>query len=445
MSRRPHRAAIEERPAWPAGGTARSRLAPGIRAQAPVGLALLLALAAGCAAPRHPADWLSVREVTPSFLGALRATDPALAADLYGRVALTFVTRDSTGRNLWISLSSDSGLTFSDPIRVNVRPDSVVSYAEGRPMAAYGSGGALAVAWSERREGSTAVDLVVRASGDAGATFRPPVVVNDDLARPLPAYHGFPALAFQPDGSLFAAWLDERGLPVVEGEPTVSALYRATSADGGQSWSANSMITDRACPCCRPVALSDPFGRVLLAYRRAGQNLRDPALAVSADGGRSFALDTVISADRWFLRGCPDQGPALTRDRPGGGHYAWYTGAGETGVYLVSWRADHGTAGVKRRLSDSLADARSPRLALLGPSTLIGVEARPIADSSRVVFALRALDPDGTLTPWCFLGADVEAGWICGIDAHSALACWIEHDGGRARTRVVKLRRKGSG
>ena len=62
---------------------------------------VLCTLVLDCTASRAPSDWASVREVTPSFLLALEATDPALAADEHGRVALTFVTRDSTGKNLW--------------------------------------------------------------------------------------------------------------------------------------------------------------------------------------------------------------------------------------------------------------------------------------------------------------------------------------------------------
>ena len=115
-------------------------------------IAALLAVA-GCAAP-GPVDWLSVREVTPAFLtgGAdTSVADAALAADGHGRVALTFVTRDAHRPDLWLAMSRDSGLTFGRPVRVNIRPGSVASYPEGRPLAAFGPGGALAVAWAERR------------------------------------------------------------------------------------------------------------------------------------------------------------------------------------------------------------------------------------------------------------------------------------------------------
>jgi hypothetical protein len=107
-------------------------------------------------------------------------------------------------------------------------------------------------------------------------------------------------------------------------------------------------------------------------------------------------------------------------------------------VHLVPWRYDQGTSGVKRTLSDSLADAGHPQLAALGLSTLISVEARPANDTTRTVLAVRALDPSGALGLWKFLGADVSAGWIAGTDSRTAYACWTEREGG---VRVVRLRR----
>ncbi|HUK62196.1 MAG TPA: hypothetical protein VLV15_02645, partial [Dongiaceae bacterium] len=176
-------------------------------------------VAAGCAAPRTPSDWVGVREVTPGFLLRLEATDAALAADDHGRVALTYVTRDSTGKNLWLALSRDSGLTFAPPVRVNPRAGTVSSYSENRPQPVFGPAGRLAIAWTERCADSTrAFDLVVSASGDGGASLSAPAIVNDDRAIDLHAwrrshawsvpnpraYHGFPALTFLADGTLFA-------------------------------------------------------------------------------------------------------------------------------------------------------------------------------------------------------------------------------------------------
>ncbi len=404
-------------------------------------LALALALA-GCAST-PPAEWAALREVTPEFLLAREALEPALAADEHGRVALTWVERDSSGADLWLSISTDGGGTFTPPLKVNANAGSVASFPESRPLAVFGADGRLAVAWCERRPGlPEATDVLVRASGDGGATLGPPVVVNDDIGDGRAAFHGFPALTFLADGALLVVWMDEREnwrIPGLEGEPSSGSLFYAMSRDGGQIWSENRELTDRACPCCRAVAVSDSGGRVAVAYRAALGNLRDPALAVSVNQGQSFDLDTLFSADGWELQGCPAVGPALTWNRGGGGLYVWYTEAGTPGVYAAPWTAELGPAGVRRSLTDGLLEATHPRAASFGSGTLIAVEARPRADSASRVLAVRALDANGALTPWTFLGADVENGWIAGVGERVALACWSERRGSGSRVRLVQL------
>lgn len=411
---------------------------------------LLLAtlLIAGCAgtAARAP-EWAAVREVTPGFLAALEARQASLAADAHGRVALTFVTRDTTGAmDLWLSISTDSGVMFGEPRRVNERAGAVSSFAEARPMAAFGGDGRLAIIWTEMRSGSghghgsMAADVWVRSSGDGGATLGPISRVNDD-ARGKPAYHGFATLAFAEDGALFAAWMDERDNPPQEGEASSAALYGAVSRDGGQRWEKNVRITDRLCPCCRNAIATAAPATVAIAYRAAGHDLRDPALALSTDGGRTFAMDTVLSADGWKIQGCPVAGPGLTASEDGG-TIAWYSEAEGPAVYVAPWRAGQGLAGVRRAMTDSLMDVAHPRLVAMGASSVIALEGRPAGDTTRTVLAVRALDPSGTVTPWIFLGANARDGWITSLGPRAALASWSEQETEGTRVRLARLERR---
>ena len=396
--------------------------------------------ATGCGEPHHLEDWVSVREVTPSFLLPIEASDPALAADAHGRVALTYVTGSGTSKDLWLSISQDSGVTFASAMRMNERTGSVASFPEGRPCAALGPSGQIAVAWAERgaADSSGPIDIVLRASGDGGARFGPPVPLGHGERPPDSAPYGLPCLTYLPDGSLFAAWFE--GSRPARGPP-VASLYGSVSPDGGMTWPGSRRLSDDACPCCRPVALGDVEGRLVLGYRRRDGDLLDPALAILDDVGR-VTLDTVISNERWLAVACPAEGPALSASGPGSGRYAWYTGSGDAGVYVVAWRADRGAAGVPRRLDDSLAEARNPRLAAMSRATLVAVDARPLRDSSESVLAVRMLDEAGTLTPWTFLGAEARGGWIAGTDSRTALACWIERGGEKDRVRVARLRRR---
>lgn len=405
-------------------------------------------LVAGCAGSgSRPPEWAAVHDVTPAFLAERGARQASLAADAHGRVALTFVTRDTTGAmDLWLSMSTDSGVTFGEPRRVNERPGAVSSFAEARPMAAFGSDGRLAIVWTELRAGAghghgMAADVWVRSSGDGGATLGPTTRVNDD-AHGKPAYHGFATLAFAAGGALFAAWMDERDNPPQEGEASSAALYGAISRDGGQRWEKNVRITDRLCPCCRNAIATAAPATVAIAYRAAGHDLRDPALALSIDGGATFVMDTVLSADGWKIEGCPVAGPGLTASPDGGGTIAWYSEAHGPAVYVAPWRAGQGLAGVKRAMTDSLTQVAHPRLAAMGASAVIALEGRPAGDTTRTVLAVRALEPSGAVTPWIFLGANARDGWITSLGARSVLASWSEREGEGTRVRLARLERR---
>lgn len=413
-------------------------VAPAVR-RGPATLALLALALAGCAGGRDPAEWAAVREVTPPFLARARATDAAVAADAHGRVAVTWVTRDPAGgADLWIAVSRDSGLSFATPVRLNRAAGRVSSHAESRPVPVWGPRGLLAVAWAaSRADGGHATDVVVSASPDAGDSWGEPVIVNDD-AGGVPRYHGFPALACLPGGALVAAWMDGRGHPDEEAESRGS-LYTAVSADGGRSWSENVRVSDLLCPCCRAALLPLGGTHVAIAWRSAEHDLRDPVLAFSLDGGRTFTAGGPVSADGWRLEACPSDGPVLAGEGTSG-VCVWFTGAEPSGVYLAPWEFGHGVAGLRRVLGDSLQRAAHPRLARLGTATLVALEAQPRGDSGSAL-AVRALDPDGSLTAWTFLGADARGGWLAAQPPRAAIACWTEGERGAERVRLARITR----
>ncbi len=420
-------------------------------------LALPLALfALSCTPARHATPWQDVRELTPSFLTGAHATDPSLSLDAHGRVALSWVTRDSLGADAWLAVSADSGEHWSPPVRVNTAPHRVTSYAESRPVVAWGRDGLLVAAWAAAREGDAdAADIAVRVSADGGLAWGPVNLVNGDRSDPSSGYHGFMAIDVLPDGRPFVAWVDGRASAGLEPEPARAEIYASTSADGGATWSRETWVAGDVCPCCRIAVKSNQRESggidVAVAYRGAANDLRDPRLALSTDGAATFKLDTLVSADRWKLPGCPSVGPALTLD-VGGGQYAWFTGEspdGATrrgrpapGVYLVSWRVGAGAVGVKRALGDSLDNVTRPMLARLDHGTLVGALGQAQGPPVRKVLALRMLGLDGTLSPWLYLGSGVKSAAIAGQGARDAWAAWAEAAEGGTRVRVAKLARR---
>ena len=416
----------------------------------------LATVAAGCAPAARGREAFDVREITPAFLLPLEARDPWLAADAHGNVVLTWVAGDSASAGVWLSVSRDTGANFSAPVRVSLPGAGVRSTPEGRPTAAIGPGGALAIAWSEWRGDSTgAIDLRARASADLGRTFGNVTTLNDDVAGPPPglrwrqlrdwplthrpdAFHGFPALAFAADGSLLAGWLDDRRTPAPL-VPRLHTLWRSVSADGGRTWSPNVALCDSACPGCRPALATAADGAVALAYRDGANDLGDPRLTLSFDGGHTFTTDTLVSRDGWRVAGGAGQGPALVWDQPAGGHYAWYTGAEPAGVYVARWRRTGGATGPRRPAADSLAGAAHPLAASVGGAVVIGVASIAPGDPSRHTLAVRLLGAGGEWSPWTFLGADAGTAALVAAGSRRAIACWVEHEAGRTRLRLASL------
>ena len=86
--------------------------------------------------------------------------------------------------------------------------------------------------------GFTKTDVMFVRSTDSGVTFSPPRRVNDD-PNDHSKWHWFGALAVAPNGRLDAVWLDTRNAT----NNTDSQLFYSYSTDAGVSWSANVAVS----------------------------------------------------------------------------------------------------------------------------------------------------------------------------------------------------------
>ncbi len=86
--------------------------------------------------------------------------------------------------------------------------------------------------------GSDPLDVFVARSEDGGATWAPPVRVNDD-PQASGAYQWFGTLSVAPNGRLDAVWNDNRN----SGQTNVSELFYAYSWDAGETWLGNEPVS----------------------------------------------------------------------------------------------------------------------------------------------------------------------------------------------------------
>ena len=78
----------------------------------------------------------------------------------------------------------------------------------------------------------------------------------------------------------------------------------------------------------------------------------------------------------------------------------------------------------------------------MATTTLAGVIGRTLSDTTRRVLAVRAIDVDGGLTPWLFLGSGVRSAALAGAGPRHAYAAWIERADEEPRLRLVRIERR---
>jgi hypothetical protein len=304
------------------------------------GMGLLALGSGGMAQSREPQ--------TLAVVGATNAT-PSLA--VAGRSVAAVWTAAKEGKtDVYLSMSTDAGATFSPPRRVNDREGDAGATNEQPPRVVIsGAGGRdITVVWSKRDTApqDTRRDIIRMArSTDGGRTFSPARITHDPTVS---GARGWQALALGPNAVVHALWLDGReannkiasmahaGTPH-KGQPP-QEIYYGTLAPNGRT--IETRIADEVCFCCKTAIAVDTRGGVYTAWRHVFPgSMRDIAFAKSSDGGRHFEPLVRVSQDNWQLNGCPEDGPAMAVDRSGTIHIAWATLVGDAEPYKAVFYA----------------------------------------------------------------------------------------------------------
>jgi hypothetical protein len=206
------------------------------------------------------------------------------------------------------------------PVRVNPEGTAVDALHQPPGLAA-GAGGALYLTWSARKPvpagGLFASDLMLSRSLDGGATWDAPVRLNEDR----PTSHSFEGLAVAADGAPVVAWIEQR-------DGRAATVLARVEERGTRPAPPVRLDAGETCVCCRVDVAAGPGDRVAVLWRTVlPQNVRDMVLALSLDGGRTFAKPGLVHADGWAITACPHRGGRLARDARGRLYALWYTEA----------------------------------------------------------------------------------------------------------------------
>jgi hypothetical protein len=280
-------------------------------------------------------------------------------------VAVAWGATNAEGTDVVVAVSEDAGRTFAAPVRVNLVAGEAHLGGEFPPRVALTPRAGstqpdIAVLWTSRA-GTT--EIKSARSRDGGRTFEAPQVLQ---AAAAPGTRGWPALTLDRNGTAHSIWLDHRGLAAGNTSESGHDKHRGTHdgvamaqksglfyASGSTSASGEHELAKGVCYCCKTALTAGPDGTLFAAWRHVYEgNMRDIAVTVSRDGGKTFTAPVRVSEDKWAINGCPDDGPAIAVDEQGTAHLVWPTVIGgenpEGALFYSSTRdGEHFTARVR--------------------------------------------------------------------------------------------------
>lgn len=297
----------------------------------------------------------------------LPVTAPAAQPDLIvapdGRLLLSWIEPRGDGHALRLATFSAGARAaanlpapaassgWSAPIDVASGRDWFVNWAD-TPHLAVTDDGALWAHWLQKSAAATyAYDVALVRSGDRGATWSTPVLVNDDGKA---AEHGFVSLWPATRDSIGVSWLDGRhsggephaahpsagSPPAAPGPGPIAAMtLRVARFDAALQRRGESQVDAMTCDCCQTDVALTARGPLLVYRNRTGAEIRD--IAVTRADGDAWSPPRLVHADGWKMPACPVNGPAVAAR----GHdalVAWYTAPGDQPMLRLARSTDAG-------------------------------------------------------------------------------------------------------
>ena len=217
---------------------------------------------------------------------------PDAEVDQQGTVHVAYVS----GQDAYYVKSSDSGNTFTQPLRINSEPGSVHPPNMYRgPDLAIGKGGRVHVIWYanayQRKLPQDQWGVFYSNLDPAQPAFAPSRNLNH---KPSDNY----SLAADGKGNVAVVWM-------------AGKLYVNQSRDNGETFAAAEPVQAAdPCECCASRAYLSPDSTLRVAYREKANNLRDMYLLTRENNQPTFARQK-ISSTPWPVNACPMTGTFL--------------------------------------------------------------------------------------------------------------------------------------
>jgi BNR repeat-like domain len=259
--------------------------------------AALLSISASISTPAPSEPEPPPQIITPKVPPGVH--EPQAAVDARGRVFVVYATPSLVS----ISVSSDLGATFGEPVAVGRIGKMAVGMRRGPRVAATPSAVIVSAIGGVVGDGHDG-DLVAWRSTTSGVSWLAPVRVS---TYPGSAREGLHAMCAGPNGELACAWLDVRS--------GKTEIYAAASSDEGASFAPEELVyhspEGSVCECCHPSVAVDAHGALYVMFRNQLDGARDMYITESKDHGKTFSKAHKLGTGTWKLAACPMDGGAL--------------------------------------------------------------------------------------------------------------------------------------
>lgn len=281
-------------------------------------------------------------------------------------IYLSYFETKNNLTNVYLSISKDKGITFSDPVRVNDKEGDANQYPWTKTKIEIGPQNEVYLLWHVIDESNEEFvyglsSLRLAKSIDGGLTFMPTTSPGNDTLTEK----AFFDMAVSNNNTVFISYLDSLSNVTDFTISYPSEVKVLKSLDGGITFDEPITIDKTACDCCKTSAVTSDDGELYMIWRHAshvdsktyenGSNpynyedklekgviyevIRDVYVTHSTDNGEaeSFVKPVLVNEDNWFMNGCPGAGPDLDFDSKGNLHVGWFTGGGnQPGTYYTN-------------------------------------------------------------------------------------------------------------
>jgi hypothetical protein len=268
-------------------------------------------------------------------------------------------------RHLLVSRSRDKGRSFSRPVVVTPEPENISADGENRPKIAVAHDGTVFLTWTQSLPQKYSGNIRFSRSTDSGKTFSKPITLNDDGRI---TSHRFDSLAIDDAGRVVVAWLDARDREEAKekgDEYSGISLSSAQSTDNGETFSANHVLQEHVCECCRISLAWTTDGPVAFWRNIFNTNTRDFAIANLDKGGIRRVTD-----DEWQVDACPHHGGDMAVDSHNRLHLVWFTnGKTRQGLFYKNIKGKEESSPLA--IGNSEAQASHPSVSASGNTVLL--------------------------------------------------------------------------